>query len=113
MSEEHDLETPFIEHRSSLKRYLVQEYSNDIVFFPSGKNLLVRLVDINPCTYCIAILQGCGLRDTNLTKGFERMLRRKLRERQKGDITWTLIPKDLFSRIDTGYLPKIYNAIYF
>ena len=33
LSEEHDLETPVIEHTSSLKRYLVQEYFNDITFF--------------------------------------------------------------------------------
>ena len=35
LSEEQDFETPFIEHTSSLKRYLVQEYSNEIAVFPS------------------------------------------------------------------------------
>ena len=28
-------------------------------------------------------------------------------------MTWPLTPKELLSRIDTGPLPEIYNAIYF
>ena len=61
LSDKHDFETPVIEHTNSLKRYLVQEYSNDIALFPSGKYLLVHPVDINPCTYSIATLHDCGL----------------------------------------------------
>ena len=91
----------------------MQEFSNDIVFFPSGKYFLVHPIDINPCTYSIVTLHGCGLRDTDLTEAFERMLRRKLQERQKGDITWPLTTEQLLSRIDTGPLPEIYNSIYF
>ena len=97
LSDEHDLETPFIEHTSSLKRYLVQAYSNDIAFFPSGKYLLVHPIDINLCTYSIVTLHSSVLRDNDLTKAFWRMLRRKLQERQKGDITWPLIPDELLS----------------
>ena len=41
------------------------------------------------------------------------MLRRKLLERQKDDITWPLTPEELLSRLDTGPLPEIDNAIYF
>ena len=113
LSEEHDLETSAIAHTSSLKRYLVEEYSNDIAFFRSGKYLLVHPIDINPCTYSIATLHGCGLRDADITKAFGRMLRRKLNERQKSDVSWPLTPEELLSRIDTGPLPEIYNAIYF
>ena len=47
LSEEHTLETAVIEHISLLKRYLVQEYCNDIAFFPPGKYLLVHHSDIN------------------------------------------------------------------
>ena len=67
LSDEHDLETPVIEHTSSLTRYLVQECCNVIAFFPSGKYLLVHPIDISPCTYSIATLHGSGLRDTDLT----------------------------------------------
>ena len=91
----------------------MQEYSNDVAFFPSGKYLLGHPIDINPFTYSIATLHGCGLRDTDLTKGSGRMLRRKLQERQKGDITWPLTPEELLSRIDKGPLPEKCNAIYF
>ena len=52
MSKEHEREFPVIENTSSLKRYLVQEYSNEIAVFPSGKYLLVHPIDINSCTYC-------------------------------------------------------------
>ena len=41
------------------------------------------------------------------------MLRGELQERQKSDITWPLTPEKLLSRIDTGPLPEIHNAIYF
>ena len=84
MSEEHDLKTPVNEHASSLKRCLVQEYSKG---FPSKRYLLAHPIDINPFTYSIATLHDRSLRDTNLTKAFGRMLRRKLQERQRGDIT--------------------------
>ena len=52
LSKEHEREFPVIENTSSLKRYLVQEYSNEIAVFPSGKYLLVHPIDINSCTYC-------------------------------------------------------------
>ena len=57
-NEKHDLETPIIEHASSLKRFSVQEYSNNIAFFPSGRYLFVHTIDITPCT-SIATLHGC------------------------------------------------------
>ena len=51
--------------------------------------------------------------DTDLTKSSKRMLGRKLQERPKSDIAWPLTSAELFSRIDNGPLPEIYNAIYF
>ena len=41
------------------------------------------------------------------------MLRRKLQERHKDDITWPQTPEELLSRLDTGPLPDIHSAIYF
>ena len=41
------------------------------------------------------------------------MLRRKLLERQKDDITWPLTPEELLSKLDTGPLTEIQIAIYF
>ena len=50
--------------------------------------------------------------DTDLTNTSRRVLSRKLQERQKFDITWTLTSEERLSRIDSGPLPEIYNAIY-
>ena len=111
LSEEHDRKTPANEHESSLKWYLVQDYSNKIAFFPSGKFLLPHPIDINPFTYSITKRHGRGLRDTKLTRAFGRMLMRKIQERQKGDLTWPMTPEKFISRIDTGHLPETHNAI--
>ena len=84
MSEEHDLETSIIEYTSSLKGQLVQGYFKDIAFFPSGKYLLVypTLVHVHILLrHCMAVITS-----TDLTKAFERTVRRKLQEKQKGDI---------------------------
>ena len=81
--------------------------------FPSGKYLLVHPIDIYPCTYSAVKLHDCGLRDNDLTEALGKMFRRKLQERQKGDITWPLTPEELLSRIDSPSLLKIYNATYF
>lgn len=91
----------------------MQNRSNDFAFFPSGKYLLAHPIDINQFIYSIAKLHGRGLRDTNLTRAFGRMLMRKIQERQNGDLTWQLISEKRLSRIDTGHLPEIYNAVYF
>ena len=76
LSKEHDCKTRFIEHTSSFKRYLQQEYSNEIAVFPSRK-YLVHPININTCTYSVATLHDCGLRDTDLTKAFGRMFLEK------------------------------------
>ena len=111
-NEKHDLETPIIEHASSLKRFSVQEYSNNIAFFPSGRYLFVHNIDITPCA-SIATLHGCDLRDTELTKAFGRMLKRKFHERKKGNITWPLTSEEFSYRICNRPLSDIYNVICF
>ena len=61
----------------------------------------------------VSTLHDSGLRDTDLTKAFRRMLRTKLHERQKDDITWPLTPEERLSRLDTGRLREIHDAKYF
>ena len=41
------------------------------------------------------------------------MLRRKLQERRKCDNIWPENPEKLISRIETKFLPEMYNANYF
>ena len=113
LSAEQDLHTPAIEHTSTLKMYLIKNFEENIAFFPSGKYLVVHPIDINPCTYSVATLHGCGLRDGELTKAFGRMIQRKFEERKTSEDTWPLTPDKLLSKLDSRPLPELYNAIYF
>ena len=113
LSTEEGLESPKIEHTVALKRFLIREFPNDIAFFPCSRYLLVHPIDINPCSYSIATLHGCGLRDFDLAKSFGKMIRRKIKERDEVENKWPLTPEELLSRIDSGPLQELYNAIYF
>ncbi len=66
ISDEQGLSIPAVEHTSTLKKKLIMEFKESIVFFPAGKYLLVHAADVNPCEYAIAALHGCGLRDDDL-----------------------------------------------
>ena len=41
------------------------------------------------------------------------MIRRKFEERKISEETWLLTPDELLSKLDSGPLPELYNAIYF
>ena len=43
----------------------LKEFPDEMVFFPSGKYLLLHPTDINPCSYSVATLHGYGLRDAD------------------------------------------------
>ena len=73
MSVQQDPENSAIKHTSSLKEYLIREYLNDTVCFPSEKYLFGRTVGINPSKYSIAKLHVCMLRHIDPTKAFGRI----------------------------------------
>ena len=113
-SEKHDLETPVIYQKSSLKLYIVQEYSNNITFFLSGKYFFCSPYRYQPkyILYCNTF--GCSLPNADLTKVFGRIPKGKGKAgKAKGDISCPLTPEELHSIIDTGHLPEIYNVINF
>ena len=110
-STEQGLEEPVIQHTVELKRQLLKRFENQISFFPCGRHLLVHPIDINPCTYSIATLKGCGLRDRDLAKAFGKMVRRKLKDRVL-DEKWPLTPDELPEKLNIGVLPELYNAIF-
>ena len=60
LSKEHDCKAPVIKHTTSLKRYLVQEYSNEISVFPSGKYLLAHPININTLYKILTLLKHLG-----------------------------------------------------
>ena len=112
-SEEHGLETPALSDTRSLKRFLTAKLKDDVVFYPSGKFLIVHSPEINPCEYSLATLRGSGLRDEDLSKSFGRMIRRKLNAKKKTEMELPLSPEEFLSMLDEGPLPEIYNAIYY
>ena len=112
-STEHGLEEAAIEHTVGLKRYLTNNFENELAFFPSGRHVLVHPIDINPCTYSAATLKGCGLRDVDLSKAFGRMIRRKLTDRTSSESSWPKTPDELLSLLDQGVLPELYNALFY
>ena len=106
LSKEHDCKTRFIEHTSSLKRYLQQEYSNEIA------NILFTL---SISTHVHTLLQHFMIVVYEILTSLKHLgecFWTKLQGRQKGDITWPLNPEELPSRVHTGPLQEIYNATY-
>lgn len=75
---EQEIEALAIEHAASLKRYLIKNFPEKVAFFPSGKYLIVHPNDINSCKYSIATLCGCGLRDSDFEKIFDKITLQKL-----------------------------------
>ncbi len=48
-----------------------------------------------------------------VTRTFGQMIRRKIEERKSREDAWPLITKELLTKLDTGPLPELFNAIYF
>ena len=67
-----------ITHSSQIRKRIEEEFPNDINFFPSGRNVIVHNTTMNPCRYSVATLQGAGLRDLDISKGFAATVRRKM-----------------------------------
>ena len=59
-----------------------------------NKKLLVYPLDINPCFYVKKKLEGSGLRDSDLTKAFARMVNRKLVSQSK-TMKWPISAEEL------------------
>ena len=72
---------PIINNTRELKRRLVEEFGDDISFFPTGRNCLVHCSYMNPCEYSIATTKGRGLRDADIISSFGALVHRKVQER--------------------------------
>ena len=72
---------------------------------------LVHNATMNLCRYSVATLQGAGLRDLDISKGFAAMVRRKMELTKKAsDFPYT--PEGLIENLNKGPLPDLYNVIY-
>ena len=49
-----------IDNTKELKRRLIEKFDEKIRFFPSVKQLMVFPIEVNPCQYSVAALDGFG-----------------------------------------------------
>ena len=110
MSEEHGLPVPVITNTRTLKREILEEFPEEMSFFPKGKYLIVNASDINPCKYAVNILHGCGLRDGDIVRSFSRLIKKKITNR--GEISYPITPEEFEEALKSGSLPALYSAIY-
>jgi hypothetical protein len=103
---------PLLSDTRSLKRKHLQEFNDDLGFFPTGRHVIVHAADINPCEFTVATLRGHGLRDSYLIKAFATMLKCKIETRVDGERKWPSIPDELIEMLDRGPFKEIYNVIY-
>eukprot|EP00794_Sanderia_malayensis_P016277 gene16277-17916_t len=113
LSEEQHLERPAITETKSLRRLLEKELGDQIGFFPSGIYRIVHSTDINPCEYSVATLHGCGLRSEDHVRAFGRMIREKIKLKQKQRYDFPLTSEEFIKSLDEGPLPELYNAIFY
>ncbi len=113
LSEEQHLERPAIVETKTLRRLLEKELGDDIGFLPSRIYPIVYSTDINPCGYSVATLHGCGLRSQDHIRAFGRMIRLKVRLKQKHKCNFPLTSEDFIKSLDEGPLPELYNTIFY
>lgn len=110
------LEILTIEHTSSPKRYLIKHLTEETALLPSKKYLVVYPIyatDLCWSVYIsIATLHGFGLCNFDLVKNtFCKITRQKFQDRKALEDTCPLTPEEIHSKMDSGPLPEIYNAI--
>ena len=110
ISSDNDLDDPPITKTATLKLRLSEKFGNSIDFHKIGKRLVVHSSTVNPLSYSAATIEGHGLRESDLTKAFARLICRKVSQRQA--VKWSIEAHELFSQLDSHKpLQCIYNAI--
>ena len=103
-----------ISNTRTLKRRIIDEFSDGISFYPKDKYLIVHSSDVNTCEYVLAILKGKELKDYDTIKSFWEMIRRKIKitAEEKQPPEWPYGPQEIFEMLDKGQLQKKLQSIY-
>ena len=103
---------PLIDNTKELKRRFIEKFDEKIGFFPSVKQSIVFSIEVNPCQYSVATLDGFGLSDNDIIRSFARMVRRKLQTGNQLRESWPMSIDNIENFVQRGPLLELYNAIY-
>ena len=62
-----------ITHTYKIRKRIEEKFPNDIYISTRRKKVIVHNATMNPCPYSVSTLQGAGLRDLDISKGFAAM----------------------------------------
>ena len=104
-----------ISNTRTLKRRIIDKFSEYISFYRKYKYLRVNSSIVNLCEYVLAILKGKGLKDYDTIRSFCEMTRRKINiaAEQKQSSEWPYSPQDIIEMLDKERLSGIYNTIFY
>ena len=66
---------PLVDNNTKkLKRTLIEKFDEKIEFLPSGKQLIMFSIEVNPCQYSVATRDNFRLSDSDIIRSFVRMV---------------------------------------
>ena len=101
-----------IDNTKELKRRLIEKFDEKTGFFPSGKQLLLSSIEVNPCQYSVATIDGFDLSDKDIIRSFAPMARRKLQTCSQLRESWPMSIDDIENFVQRGPATELYKAIY-
>ena len=104
-----------ISNTRTLKRRIIDKFSEYISFYRKYKYLRVNSSNVNSCEYVFAILKRKRLKDCDTIRSFCEMTRRKINiaAEEKQSSEWPYNPQDIIEMLDKERLSGIYNTIFY
>ena len=104
ISNDNDLDEPPITKTATLKLRLSDKFGDSIDYHKIGNRLVVHSSTVNPLSYSAATIEGHGLRESDQTKAFARLIRARYHRDKQSSGQWkhmncsaSLIATNLFS----------------
>ena len=104
-----------ISNTRTLKRRIIDKFSEYISFYRKYKYLRVNSSNVNSCEYVFAILKRKRLKDCDAIRSFCEMTRRKINiaAEEKQSSEWPYNPQDIIEMLNKERLSGIYNTIFY